>query len=351
MVTSAASGGSAARPGPRQEQPQQARKLTRPAVGLMAVVVFQLLFVSVFLSVLHRPALHHAPVAVAGASPIADAVSRQDGGAIRLIREPTAQAARAAIRDGQAYAALVAGRPAESLLIQTAASPGTASALTKGFTQAAAASKVPLVVRDLAPLPASDPTGSSAYFLVVAWVIGGYAGATVLAAMRGPRSSSLRKALLRLVLLAAYAAVSGVLGALLIGPALGVVFGYNAALAGLGILLVFAAAAATAALQGALGMAGTLIAIIGIVVFGDPTAGQSIATPLLASPWNVIGVLLPPGAGLSSARSVIYLDGVNLTGPLTVLPGYVAGGTLLMLASAAWRQRRRAAAAARSQAA
>jgi hypothetical protein len=157
MVTSAPSGGSAARPRPRQVQPRQARKLTRPAVGLMAVVVFQLLFASVFLSVLHRPALHHAPVAVADASPIADTVSRQDGGAIRLIREPTAQAARAAIRDGQAYAALVAGRPAESLLIQTAASPGTASALTSGFTQAAAALKAPLVVRDLAPLPASDP--------------------------------------------------------------------------------------------------------------------------------------------------------------------------------------------------
>jgi hypothetical protein len=62
-------------------------------------------------------------------------------------------------------------------------------------------------------------------------------------------------------------------------------------------------------------------------------------------------VLLPPGAGLSSARSVIYLGGMNLTGPLTVLLGYVAGGTLLMLASAAWRQRRLPAATARSQAA
>jgi hypothetical protein len=60
-------------------------------------------------------------------------------------------------------------------------------------------------------------------------VIGGYGGATVLAVMRGPRSPSLRKALLRLVLLVTHAAVSGVLGALLIGPALGVVSGYNAA--------------------------------------------------------------------------------------------------------------------------
>jgi probable F420-dependent oxidoreductase len=44
-------------------------------------------------------------------------------------------------------------------LIETAASPGTASILTKGLTGAAAALKVPLQVRDLAPLPPSDPTG------------------------------------------------------------------------------------------------------------------------------------------------------------------------------------------------
>ena len=74
----------------------------------------------------------------------------------------------------------------------------------------------------------------------------------------------------------------------------------------------------------------------------DRRPGQSIATPLLASPWNVIGTLLPPGAGLSSARSVIHLGGVNLTGPLTVLLGYAAGGAPIV-AGAAWRQHRRAA--------
>jgi len=326
-----------------QGQAKAGRKLPRAAVALICVVLFQLLFASVFLGVLHHPALHHAPVAVVGASPVANAVSRPSDGAIRLVPEPTARAAQAAIRDGQAYAAIVAGPRGESLLIQTAASPGTASLLTKAFSSAAAALKVPLAVRDLAPLPASDPTGSSAYFLIAGWVLGGYVGATVLAlASGGMRSSGPRQAAGRLAWLAGYAAVSGFAGALLFGPGLGVMSGFSAGLAGVGILVVFAAAVATAALQGALGLPGTLIAIIGMVVFGNPTAGQSIATPLLASPWNVIGTLLPPGAGLSSARSVIYLGGVNLTGPLTVLLGYAAGGTLLVLASAAWRQRGRA---------
>lgn len=110
------------------------------------------------------------------------------------------------------------------------------------------------------------------------------------------RSPGLRQAAIRLGLLAVYAVISGLLGALLLGPAMGVVPGYSLSLVGAGMLLVFAAAAATVGLQAALGVPGTLTAIIGMVVLGDPAAGSSIATPLLASPWNLIGQGLPPSA-------------------------------------------------------
>jgi hypothetical protein len=309
-----------------------------------------LLFASVFVGVLHHPVLHRAPVAVVGNSPLAQLVSSHGGGTVRLVAEPTAGAARAAILGGQANAAIVAGRHGEILVIQTAASPGTATVLTKEFTAAAAALKTPLQVRDLAPLPASDSTGSSAFFLVIAWMLGGYVGVTALGLMLGGmRSPSLGNAATRLGLLAGYAAISGFLGALLVGPALGVWPGYNVALAGVGMLVVFAAAAATAGLQAALGMPGTLIAIIGMVVIGDPTAGTSIATALLARPWNVIGQGLPPSAGLSAARSVIYLAVANLTGPLTVLAVYAAAGTMVMVAVTAWRRHRPASPATQPQ--
>jgi hypothetical protein len=335
---------------PRQRRAGPGSGPVRAGVVLAAVVAFQLLFASVFLGVLHRPVPHHAPVAVAGASPLASLVARHDGAMIRLTGVPDAAAARAAVRDGRVNAAVVAGPRGATLLIATAASPGTAAVLTKAFTAAAAAAKVPLAVRDLAPLPASDPTGTSAFFLIIAWVLGGYVGATVLAVLLGgPRSPTLPAALGRLGLLAGYAAISGLLGALLIGPALGVAAGYSAALAGLGALVVLAAAAATAGLQALLGLPGTLLAIIAIVVFGDPTAGTSIATPLLASPWNVLGQGLPPSAALTAARSILYLGGVNLTGPLTVLTAYAAAGTLLVLAAATWRQRRPAGPAAAGQ--
>jgi hypothetical protein len=325
--------------GPRRLNP--VRRLGRPAVALGGVILFQLLFVSVFAGVLHHPVLHQAPVAVAGRSPLAQAVSGHGGGTVRLVAEPTAGAARAALSSGQVNAAIIAGPTGETLLIQTAASPGTASVLTKEFTSAAAALKTPLPVRDLAPLPASDSSGISMFFLVIGWMLGGYVGATTVAlVLGGMRPPGLRQAGVRLGLLAGYAVISGLLGVLLIGPVMGVVSGYSLSLAGTGMLLVFGAAAATAGLQAVLGLPGTLIAIIAMVVFGDPTAGTSIATPLLASPWNVIGQGLPPSAALSAARSVVYLGGTNLAGPLAVLGTYAAAGTLLTLAATAWRRHR-----------
>jgi hypothetical protein len=195
------------------------RALARPAVVLAGVIVFQLLFAGVVAGVLHHPVLHRAPVAVAGRSPLAQVVSGHGGGTIRRVAEPDAGAARAALGGGQVNAAVIAGPGGESLLIQTAASPGTASVLTKEFTTAAAALKTPLRVRDLAPLPASDSTGTSLFFLVIAWMPGGYVSATALGlVLGGMRSPGLRQAAIRLGLLAGYAVISGLLGALLIGP-------------------------------------------------------------------------------------------------------------------------------------
>jgi hypothetical protein len=293
--------------------------------------------------VLHQPAFHHTPVAVTGSPRLAAVLARQERG-IDLVPQPSAAAAQAAIQDGRAYGAIMGGRRGTTLLIATAASPGTASLLTRQLTKDAAATGTPLLVRDLAPLPASDPTGSSVYFLIIAWMLGGYVGATALSLMMGgPRSSRLREVILRVALLAGYATASGFLGAAIIGPGLGIVPGYSTWLAASGVLLVFASGAATAGLQAALGLPGTLIAIVGMVVFGNPTAGTSIATPLLASPWDVLGQLLPPGAALSLARNIVYHVDIDITRPLVVLSVYALAGPLIMAGTALIRQRKAAA--------
>jgi hypothetical protein len=71
--------------------------------------------------------------------------------------------------------------------------------------------------------------------------------------------------------------------------------------------------------------------------------GRSKINFLPNGPWCAPRPALTFASGLSlddlshssSARSVIYLGGVNLTGLLTVLAGYAAGGTPVMLAGEA----------------
>jgi hypothetical protein len=226
-------------PGPRKQDP--VRRLARPAVALAGLIVLQLLFASVFAGVLHHPVLHQAPAAGAGRLPLAQVVSGHGGGTVRLVAEPTAGAARAALTGGPVNAAVIAGPEVESLLIQTAASPGTAGVLTKVFTTAAAALKTPPRVRDLAPLLASDSAGGSLIFLVIAWMLGESVAATAVGVMLGGiRGPGPRQAAIRLGRLAGYAVLSGLLGVLLTGPAMGVVPGYRLSA---GTLLTLAATA------------------------------------------------------------------------------------------------------------
>jgi hypothetical protein len=93
-------------PGSRGQAP--ARRPARPAVALAGMVLVQLPFASVFAGVVHHPAPHQAPVAVAGRSPLTLVVSGHGGGTVRLVAEPAASAARAASRAPQ-HAAQAAG--------------------------------------------------------------------------------------------------------------------------------------------------------------------------------------------------------------------------------------------------
>src|SRR5215813_1888490 len=131
-------------PGPRKQDP--VRRLARPAVALARAIVFQLRFASVFADVLHHPVLHQAPVA--GRSPLAQVVSGYGGRTVRLVAEPTAGAARAALTGGQVHAAVIAGYslPLAGTLLTLAATAWRrhrpASRAPQGAAQAAAAASL-----------------------------------------------------------------------------------------------------------------------------------------------------------------------------------------------------------------
>jgi hypothetical protein len=108
---------------------------------------------------------------------------------------------------------------------------------------------------------------------------------------------------------------------------------------GLGALVVFGVGAITLALQALTGIVGIGLAVLIIVIGGNPSAGGAFPLPMLPAFWKAIGPWLPPGAGTWSARSIAYFEGNALTGPLLVLAAWAVVGVVVTLVLSARRGR------------
>lgn len=193
---------------------------------------------------------------------------------------------------------------------------------------------------DVAAADRHDARSLSSFYLVVGWCVGGYLCAAILAISAGARPANGSRAVIRLAALALYAIAAGLAGAVVIGPVLGALPGSLFALWGVGALIVFAVGATTLAFQGLLGIIGIGLAILVVVVLGNPSAGGAYPYPLLPPFWRAIGPALPPGAGTWAARSVAYFRGNAMTGPMLVLSAWAVAGAVLTVTLAALRRNR-----------
>ena len=71
--------------------------------------------------------------------------------------------------------------------------------------------------------------------------------------------------------------------------------------------------------QRLLGAAGTLLTIIVVVQFGNPSSGGANGVPYLPAFWQDIGPYLPPRNAYILLRNSIYFDGHGTTQALIVL--------------------------------
>jgi hypothetical protein len=313
-------------------------RLTVLLVG--GVLLLELLFVASYVGGLHAPTPHGAKLAVVGPAPAAARASESiRASAPGIDPQPYAlPAARSAIDHGDVFGALVLGAEEDRLLVSQTWNRGFATEVANQFRELYAAQGRPLDVEIVKPLPASDRNGLSPFYLVVGWIVGGYLAAVVLALARGERAAGFERALARVGGLAVYAAVSGLLGALLVGPVMDVLRGHFFELWGLGTFIVLAAAVTTLALEGLIGVLGVGLAIALFVVLGNPSSGAIFPPELLPQPWRAVGGYIATGAGGRAVRSVQYFDGANLLGPLLVLMVYVLVGTAITLTVGARRR-------------
>ncbi len=309
-------------------------KRPSPTVVVLALLVaacLSALFAATYVLSLGNPKPRDIPIAVVGVGAAAEraAAALEQSGAFEAKLVPTTAAARRAIDDREAYAALV---PAEGrLIVSQAAGFATHALISTAIPAAAAEAGQTLSVETVHPLPEDDPRGAVMSFYVLALVVGGYIGATVLTALAGAAPASLRNGWRRVVALALYAIVAGSLTTIVTGVGLGHFAGHRLELTGLAIFVVFSVAAFIAALQIAIGILGSLVAMVVLVWLGSQGSSGVVSWELLPFVTRTTGPYLPAGAGVDTARAVLYFDGAAVTRNLLVLTGYAVVGTVVVL--------------------
>ncbi|MEU5402505.1 DUF3533 domain-containing protein [Streptomyces sp. NPDC005963] len=321
----------------------------RAALLVFGVLALQLAFITSYIGAFHEPTPHEVPIAVVAptqqvARETAAQLSDLPGDPLdpRVVADEAT--ARRQIENREVDGALVV-RPrgtVDALLVASASGASLSQAIEETVAGAQRVERRSLEVVDVVPDSPGDARGLSSFYLVIGWCVGGYLCAAVLAISVGARPANPHRALIRLGVLLVYSVVAGLLGTVIAGPILGALTGSVPALWGLGTLLVFAVGAITLALQGLAGIIGVGLAILLVVVLGNPSAGGAYPYPLLPPFWQAIGPALPPGAGTFAARSITYFNGQALTGPMLVLSAWAVGGALLTFLLA-WLRRKKAA--------
>jgi hypothetical protein len=97
------------------------------------------------------------------------------------------------------------------------------------------------------------------------------------------------------------------------------------------MLLVFGVGAFTMAIQALSGVVGVGIAVLLFVILGNPSAGGAYQSWLIPPFWREIGPWLPPGAGTSAIRGIVYFGNAQITTPILVMIGYAAAGAAVLL--------------------
>ncbi|MER7700898.1 DUF3533 domain-containing protein [Streptomyces sp. NPDC096095] len=309
----------------------------RAALLVIGVLGLQLLFIASYVGALHKP----KPTDVAFGVVAPQQMSRQlvdrldglPGGPLDPRTVSSAAEAREQIMNRDINGALIVSPEGRTDTLLVASGGGTvlSSTLERLLTQVEGSQERTVRTVDVAPASPEDFDGLSSFYLVVGWCVGGYLCASILAISAGTKPANRQRAAIRTAVMALYAIAGGIGGAVIIGPVLGALPGSVWGLAGLGALVVFAVGMITLALEALTGIVGIGLAVLIIVIAGNPSAGGAFPLPMLPDFWRAIGPALPPGAGTWVARSIAYFRGNAVTGPLLVLSAWAVVGTALTL--------------------
>jgi hypothetical protein len=321
----------------------------RTFILVIAVLLIQLAFVFSYVGAFHHPTPHGVPIAVVAPAQISSQLVGElnaiHGHPLRATAVATDTAGRTLLRHGSTSGVLIINPTGktDALLVAGGGGAATATAVEDVIGQAEAAQHRSATVTDAVPAQPGDARSLSGFYLVIGWLVGGYLVAALLGIATRPRPASTRRAIIRLIVLAPYAILSGLGGAIVVGPVLGAITGHLIAMAALGALIVYCAAVVTMAFQVFLGTIGVGLTLILFVVLGNPSAGGAYPAPLLPGFWRAISPALPNGAGVQALRRIVYFGSYNITDNLLIISLYIVTAAAIALTGTALLARRAAA--------
>jgi hypothetical protein len=274
-------------------------------------------FCGLFVTAFHAPSPHSLAVGVVGR---ADA-SRLSSAGFDVRRYAGEAEARADLVDGELRGVLVADPPTVLL----AGAGGPVPAQTARVALEHVAPTRPRVV-DLVPLPAHDSRGLSAVFTALGAVAAGVAFGALLTFL-----ARLAPLQFRLVALATFGTLAGLVVALTVDTLVGALTGAFWSVAGAAALGAAAVGAATHGLGRLAGPPGIALAVLLFVPLGQSVSGGALGPDLVPGFFGALYDGLPTGALLSLVREVVYFDAARTLGPLLVLCAWGGGGVLVLV--------------------
>lgn len=287
--------------------------------ALTVAAVMQCLFTANYMSSAHEPVATDLPIGTTGASPILNAARKNLS--LKVTQYSDESAVKDAIDQAKIYGALIPGPTSTTLLVVPTISDVAPLDLAGNFEEAAKNLRQPLHVEQYAPHPLAkkDPFGLVSSLMLIPLLVGGYMGATMLRATTGTSVGRWRLPALTGFAVLAALLVNVVVCTWLKGypaPKFWIVWPILA-------LVIAAVALVAAVLQKLLGAAGTLVTVIVVMLFGNPSSGGANGVPYLPAFWRAIGPYLPPRNAYILLRNTIYFDGHGTTQALIVLLLYL----------------------------
>ncbi|GAA3397416.1 hypothetical protein [Cryptosporangium minutisporangium] len=298
----------------------------------------QLAFVLSYVGAWNTPVADGLPVAIVTSPSVEQFQARidRDSDAIGTRTFTDRGDAFEALGDQDVHAVFVSGRDGLELHLASAASGTAADTLTQLYGEVSTATGAPLEVYDDYPLPPTDDRGIAPFYLVVGWVVGGYLVSTLLSFIAGSYPEP-RRGRIRVLALLLYSVLSGIGGAAIVGPMLGIWQGNTVGLAALGVLVVFGASVTAAALSALFGAVGTGLTFLLLVVLGNPGSGGPFPPGLLPEPFHDLHTWMLTGAATDATRSIVYFGGQGVIGAYLVLLLWCGFGSALYLTSSTVR--------------